>query len=476
MNRKRLLLFGAAGIVTLSVIGGGWTMARRHSRINAHLPAAAPTEGRPEAFSDAEARIRGKVTRWPGSVDALGELAGLYQANGLLQEAMRLYAGLETLQPREPRWPHRHAVILAGYGEVEPALARWNRVMSLAPDYLPARLRLGDVLLKADRPAEAAALWTEVLRRVPDQPYALLGLARIDVEAARWTEARARLERVLALTHHALGYDLIVSVCEQQGDLARAAEIRARAKASGAYREFPDPWIDELVDVCYDAYRLALEAGRDARGGNPTRARQLLERAIALSPTDVTHRFQLAGLLAEARDAAGAQQQLERCTQLAPTFADGWAHWAALRQQAGDAAGAAQIVGTGLQHCPDSPGLHLMRARQWRDAGRAADALGAYQTAIRLRPNEADAYLELATTLFRLERVPEGLTWLERGLAAEPEHPPTLALLALHAIGTGDEVAARSWLQRVARQPRVAPEQAVRLREAFRSQFGKSAP
>lgn len=476
MNRNRLLLFAAAGIVTLSLIGGGWALARRHSRINAHLPAAPATEDRPEAFSEAHARIRGQVTRWPGSMDALGKLAGLYHANGLLQEATRVYAALETLQPREPRWAHRHAVILAGYGEVEPSATRWNRVMTLAPDYLPARLRLGDLLLKADRPAEAAALWTEALRRVPDQPYALLGLARIEVEGGRWTEARARLERVVALTNYALGYDLIVSVCERQGDLARAAEIRARAKASGAYREFPDPWIDELIDVCHDAYRLSLEAGRDARGGNPTRARQLLERAIALSPSDVTHRFQLAGLLLEARDAAGAQQQLERCTQLAPTFADGWAHWAALRQQAGDAAGAARIVANGLQHCPDSPGLHLMRARHLRDAGHAADALSAYQMAIRLRPNEADAYLELATTLFRLERVPEGLTWLERGVAAEPEHPPTLALLALHAIGTGDEAAARGWLQRVGRQPRVAPEQAGRLREAFRSQFGKPAP
>jgi tetratricopeptide (TPR) repeat protein len=476
MKRKRLLLLGVAGVVMLSLIAGGAVLHRRHASIQAHLPPVPATADRPAAFGEAHARIRGKVTRWPGSVAALGELAGLYQANGLLQEAMQLYAMLETLQPREPRWPHRHAAILAGYGEVEPAVTRWNRVLILAPDYLPAHLRLGDLLLKADRPTEAAAVWTEVLRRVPDHPYALFGLARIEAEAGRWTEARARLERVVAQTQYALGYDLIVSVCEQQGDLARAAEIRARAKASGAYREFPDPWLDELIDVCHDAYRLALEAGRDARSGEPARARRLLERAIDLSPSDVTLRFQLAGLLSEARDAAGAQQQLERCTQVAPTFADAWAHWAALRQQAGDAAGAARIVATGLQHCPDSPGLHLMRARQWREAGRAGDALGAYQTAIRLRPNEADAYLELATTLFRLERVPEGLAWLERGLAAEPEHPPTLALLALHAIGTGDEAAARGWLQRVARQPRVAPEQAAKLREAFRAQFGKPAP
>jgi Tfp pilus assembly protein PilF len=72
--------------------------------------------------------------------------------------------------------------------------------------------------------------------------------------------------------------------------------------------------------------------------------------------------------------------------------------------------------------------------------------------------------------------VDEGVGWLERGLAVEPEHPPTLALLALHAIGAGDEPRARAWLERVARQPRVPREQAERLRTAWRERFGSVAP
>ena len=38
------------------------------------------------------------------------------------------YVALETAQPQEPKWPHRHATILAGFGETEPALTRWKRV------------------------------------------------------------------------------------------------------------------------------------------------------------------------------------------------------------------------------------------------------------------------------------------------------------------------------------------------------------
>ena len=159
-----------------------------------------------------------------------------------------------------------------------------------------------------------------------------------------------------------------------------------------------------------------------------------------------------------------------------PGFADAWAQWAASLRQARDQAGAERVLTAGLRACPESAGLWLMRARQWREGGRAADAIAAYETAIRFRTNEADAFLELATTLFRMERVPEGLKRLEEGLAAEPEHPPTLALLAFHSITGGDEAAARGWMARVQRQPRVPREQAERLRAAFRERFGRAAP
>lgn len=472
MKNRRILILVTGGFLAAGGGAAAWKLAATRDRIRAALPPAPAVAAWPGEFRTRLAAAQARAAGWGGAA-ALGELSQLYHANGFLREAMQCYAALETLQPAEPRWPHRHAALLAGFGDAEPAIARWERVRTLAPDYWPAQLRLGDLLLKTNRAPEAAAAFAAVLRREADQPHALLGLARIDLDAGRWAEARTKLETVVTKTGYALGYDLIVTVHEHFGDHARAAEIRSRAKASGAYRDAADPWLDELAADCHDVYRLALDAGLAARSGDAATAQRLLERAAALAPDDTAVRFQLAGVLTERRDLAGARRELERCTQINPAFADAWAHWAALLQQAGDAAGAARIVAAGLQKCPDSAGLHLMRARQLRDSGRPVEAIAAFQAAIRFRPNEADAYLELATTLFRLERVAEGLPWLERGLAAEPEHPPTLALLALHAIGTGDERAARGWMERVQRQPRVPAEQAAKLRAAFQAQFGR---
>ncbi len=475
MTPRQIVIFGAGAAIAAA--GTGWWRANaKRETARAGLPPEVATQVRPEELSARIAMARAGTAKLAGGTASLGELSRLYHANGFFREAMQCYAALEKLEPEEARWLHRHATLLAGFGDTEAAAGRWERVRSLAPEYLAAQVRLGDLRLKHNEAARAAAVYGEVLRREAGHPHALLGLARIDLEAGRWAEARSRLETVVAKTNHSLGYDLIVTVLEHFGEHARAAEIRGRAKASGAYRDVADPWIEELMDSCYDGFQLTIEAGGASRRGEAATARRRLERAVALAPDETAARFQLAGLLAEQRDAAGARREWERCTVANPGFADAWAQWAASLQQARDTAGAERVVAAGLRACPQSPGLWLMRARQLKDAGRAPEAVAAYETAIRHRANEADAFLELATTLFRLERVPEGLKRLVEGLAAEPEHPPTLALLAIHAITSGDEAAARGWMLRVARQPRVPREQAEKLQAAFRERFGHAAP
>ena len=476
MKTTRIVLVGLALVVVAAVGTWWWHAAARRDQVTAALPAPAVTPAWPEELQARLEQARRRARELTGPVKALAELATLYHANGFSLEATRCYAALEKLEPTEPRWRHRRATLLAGFGESEVAAQLWREVGTLAPDYLAAQLRLADLLLKANQTTAAIAAYEAVLRRAAGNPHALLGLARLDLEAGPWTEARAKLENVVAKTNFALGYDLIVTVYEHFGEQARAAEIRGRAKASGTYYDVSDPWIEELMTDCYDGFRLTIGAGAAGRRGETAIARRLLERAVALAPNETAARFQLAGFLAEQRDAAGAQRQWEKCTTLDPGFADAWAQWAASLQQMGDPKGAERVVAAGLRACPQSPGLWLMRARQQRVAGRSAETVAAYEAAISYRANEADAFLELATTHFRLERIPEGLKRLAEGLEAEPEHPPTLALLAFYAITRGDETAARAWMVRVGRQPRVPRDQAEKLRQAFRERFGQATP
>ncbi|HEY4246324.1 MAG TPA: tetratricopeptide repeat protein [Lacunisphaera sp.] len=472
-KRPILSLVGSAVIIAAVFAAWWWLRAGKiQSQIVAVLPASPDVSDSParlrDELSSAEAEARSRFHAYSGLV----KLSRLYHANGFLNEAAQCYTGLEALDPSQPRWPHLHATILAGFGEIDAALALWQRVVTLDPKFIPAQLRLGDCQLKSNRPDAASATYSRVLTEDPPNSYALLGLARLDYEAGRWEKAQQRLETVVQQTNYTLGYDLIVTLYEKSGQTDRARAIRASQKASGAYRDPPDPWLDDLMDVCYDPYRLALSAGFIARNGNPAQAVQLLQRAIELAPDDVSSRFQLGTLSIEQKNFPVAREQLERCTRLAPGFADGWAQLSGLQTQLGETSAAASTLAAGLAHCPDSPGLHLMHARSLLKAGSNSEAIAEFRESIRLRPNEADAYIELANFLINLGRVDEAVRLLEQSLEAEPGNPMAISTLAFHAITTGDELSAQRWMAKVRNQPRVAREQAVQLRAAYEQQFG----
>lgn len=431
------------------------------------LTTAPPALQKRIAAADEQAQQRGSA------LAGLIELSRLYHANGYLESAMLCYAGLAQLQPDEGRWPHRHASILAGYGQATAALEHWQRTLEIAPDYLPARLRRADLLLKDNQIAAATTAYREVLEQERDNAWALLGIARIDLENEAWSDARRRLERVVALTNYTLGYDLIVSLYERLGEDREAEAIRGRSFASGAYRDPTDPWLDALMEDCYDSFRLALEAGAKARHNDNETARRWLERAITVAPDDVSAHFQLAGFLRQQRDLPGAMKHYRRCTELAPQFADGWAQLSALQAQTGNAAASERTLQTGLENCPESPGLYRMKARRLRDRGQTGAAIMAFRKAIKLRPNEPDPYLELGTTLLSADRTVEGIREIENALVWDPLNPTGLGILAFRAIESKDRAAADRWMTQVDRQPRIETTQVNQLRAVYREAFGE---
>ncbi len=277
----------------------------------------------------------------------------------------------------------------------------------------------------------------------------------------------------MARSKGAIGYDLIVTTYERLGLRERALALRAAAKASGAHRDPPDPWVDALIDRCYDPYQLALAAGVLVRDRKPDEAMALLRRAIELAPRDVSVRFQLALIAREQNDRATAREQLHRCTTLAPEFADGWYHLSTLQYALGERTAAARTLAEGLRRCPESPGLHLLHAQRLQEANRIGEAIIALSTSIRLRPNEPEAYTELGTILIRLGREDEAIRLYRTAWEVEPGNPAALSVLTYYAITTGNEPEARRWMAQIALQPRLPRPQTETLRNAFRDKFGK---
>jgi tetratricopeptide (TPR) repeat protein len=473
-SRRRLVGSLAAALVVAGASAWGWRTHVRTEILRGSIPARPASTSLPPEFAQRATTGEQLVQRGPNGVAALAELGQLYHANGFLPEAVTCYRGLLQLEPANGRWPHRLACIYAGFGQLEEARQLWERTIRVAPEHLPARVRLGDVLLKLNRANEASAAYRAALARDARNAYALVGLARLDVAAQRWPAARERLEQAAAASQGRVGADLLATVCEQQGDAARAAELRAQAKSSGVFHDPPDAWLDEIFDDCFDVYRLTVAAGFANHAGDRAAARRWIDRALQFAPDHAPALYQRGSFAMARRDYDRARLDFEACVRAAPEFSDGWLRLVEVHVATGNVAGAERALETGLARCPTSAALHLERAKRWQAAGRLPGALAEFETASRLRPTDAEALIALANILFRLERVEQGVAALQRALVAEPEHPMALATLTLHAIQAGNEAAAREWLQRVRAQVRTPRKMVDGLVGEYRGRFGRA--
>ena len=478
---KRLtLLFAVVGLAL--VAGGGfagyraWHDGQIRELISINRPKLPILAGVPRELVERITQADQSVPSGRESLTSLIELSRLYYANGFVPEAAQCYQLLLQADPDNARWPHLLATIVAGYGQLDEAWPLWQRATQLAPEYAPAGIRLGDALLKLNDFGRATAAYDKVLRLPGDHPHALVGRARVDLHFGRRAAAQERLEAAVMQTNYQIGADLLTTVYEETQQPARAIEIRSRSKSSGSFSDFADPWVDELFSECYDVYRLQVAGGMAEHRGDDTTALSLLQRALALSPQETSTLYQLGMYHLRKQQPAVARDYFQQCIALRPDFPDGWAQLIVVLRGMGDQSGVEHTLETALLHCPGSPGLHLERARALAAANRLNEAIREFQETIRLRPEEADPYVALASIYFSQDRVEEGIKELRNALKVEPDNPLALSTMAFAAIGTGNETEARKLLERIKLQPRTPAGALQALTTAFYNQFGRSFP
>lgn len=447
--------------------------ARERTLLLDHLPPRPVITQFPEELTQRIARCEDQIKDGSGGLEVYAELARLYHANGFTDEACLCYQGLLLADPKNPRWAHCLAIIISGVGRLDEAIELWRFVTATDSQYVPAQVRLGDALLKANRMDEAVTVYHAVCQLNRNNPYALVGLARVDMENAQWVRARERLELAVQESHAAIGEDLLVTVYEKLGMQQNAKAILGRKKVSGTFFDPPDPWVDEIFFDCYDVYRLAVTAGTAERSGDRNRAIQLLERALNLSPKYIPALYQLGLIYIQMQDLARAKSYFERCVASDPAYPEGWAYLVFILTKQGDKLGSDICLNQALINCPDSPYLHLEKGRRYADSAQYEKALKELKTSINLRPEEADAYVETAQIYVRLGQENEAVEILQQALQAEPGHPMALTFLSMAFISRGERQRADQYMALIAEQPRISPGEYQQLLMAYEERFGE---
>jgi tetratricopeptide (TPR) repeat protein len=288
----------------------------------------------------------GLLARDSASLPARALVGEIQLELGAYREAARTFGTLLTARtdlavaPRYARWEEIRGRPAEARRLLREALKEASRRHGMPRSQLAwFHWRLGDLALRNGRLGEAQGEFERGLQREPEDHRLLDGLARVAAARGRWREAIALGERaitasldpatlgLLALSHEALGdraggaeYERVMSVAVsgQSGTMHRAWSLylldRGRSVPQILARS------REEIRTRPDVYGWDLLAWALYRSGMLSAALRAAERALAMGTRDASLYYHAGTVAAAAGEPARATQWLEEALAINPRW------------------------------------------------------------------------------------------------------------------------------------------------------------
>lgn len=476
--RNKWVLLAASFLLVVLVFLSLWYGAGIFDRdkngeaIRSRLPSVPDTSAWPPAFSQAlEEASKNTLSRW-SDVSGLSELALLYHANAFLEEADACYTLLMELGPEDPRWAYYLADVRLNWGDLSSAERLLGKVVVLDPVYLPAQIRLAEVLFKSGKSEAADGLYQRSLQLDPSNANALLGLARVRLQQGADKEALFLLNQLVEDNpEFGPGHTLKAQLLEKLGDSRGGGIARALGDKHGRYRDPLDPWMDTVTTRCYDLDRLVVIADMNIANREFERALYLLDQAESISPSfsrSYLIRGQAYSSMGESAAAIGAYK---KALQLGGESAMIYGQLANLENISGNKELAISMSRKGLEIDPDSPKLLSVLAGLLIEQGMRAEARIHLRRALHVEPSHLPSLQNLARTLWEEGREEEAMKLFQKMRRLSPLDFHSRAFLAQHYLENGaPEYAEEPLLEALALEPESVELQELRL--SFLLQWG----
>ncbi len=422
-----------------------------------------------------EARVRTRLRQTRAAVVAepqsganWGRFGMVAHAHELWEPARLAYEQAERLDPMDERWPYYRGDVLATVGtDLTEAGLAFRRAMALRPDYAPAHLRLGRVLLAAGQAKTAATELERALEIEPGLQPARVTLAQIRLSEGELEASEEMLEEILRTEpRHAQALSTLGQVYMRQGRRSEAREIAQRARGAALYNLYADPLMSPVVaegassvllwerakayldNGNYEQAALGLELVVEllpenadvhqqlavAHGslGDLSRSRHHLERAVALVPDRVDALIQLATVYLDQHNPTTAIKHLRRILDLDPNDPD--ARWLLGRAQmlAGDPRAALATFEEAEEAGSEVPGW---ARNEWGSAlaqnGQLDAALEQFRAALAADEDDAQARFYIGLLFEGSGRVDEAVAQYCASARLRPDSPASARLQAL---------------------------------------------
>ena len=366
----------------------------------------------------------------PNSAAEVGKLGMVYQANQFYDQAQAAYTIAARLDPQDYRWAYYHTLVAEERGQGESQSSLLQKVLQLNPDFYPALLRMGDLLLKQGE-FEKAGQYYEKARRAAggeNSAQARFGVARIAQRRGDRAAIVENLEPVVReFPHIRPPHQLLVEAYEALGQSEKAAAER-QILAEGDLTPMPpvdDPLYSDLVRLSCSSTRLLKEAGLQIRFGHWEEAIRIGRRAAEVEPTDADAHYFVARALLDSRGAdpdavKEALAQLDEGLRLRPDDLVPLFYFATFffREEKTDVA-VEELRGILARYPSSAEANYYLGVIAGRN-GSVEEAFGHYQDALRINPKYAEPCDKLGVILMKQGQIKAAVAQFRKAVELKP--------------------------------------------------------
>lgn len=345
--------------------------------------------------------------------DRLGLVAVLLTAQEF-ERASNEAEALEALIPDSPLLNYYQGRLALVQGRIEDGLAELGEVLSDIPNHPGALYFAGVANLKNGNRATAERQLTSFVASQPTHLGGRLALGRLYLDDGKAARARDIAKAVLNdFPGDLSALRMLASALAMEGEFLESAEVYARIK---------DIEVEPAAET-----QLQLGASL-VRGGDISGIAEL-EQARSLDPTDPrTRKLLVASYLSE-DDLLRADNEVASFKEAAPDSVEPYLLEASVALIKGDNAKALSAFEAALGLSPQNAEALRGKAGLALQAGDSATAIAVYENALDSEPDELSSLLSLAQIYAQTGDTEKMSVLLERAVAADSDAlPPRLAL------------------------------------------------
>ena len=368
-----------------------------------------------QMYHDMETLWRTTLARNPNAVMAHNNLGLAVLEKGQVDEAVAHFQKALAIDPAFYDAHNSLGLVLLQQGRAKEAIARFQEAVKLRPDFAAAYNNLGNALRQDGQADAAVSHFRKALEINPRFALAFYNLGNGLLEQGRTDEAIAYFRKALEIqpsypeAHYNLGIALFRKgrIDEAIMHLQQAVEFRPNFAA--AHNNLGN---------------LLLQTGR------LDQAIVHYTRALEGDPTNAPAHINLGGALLQAGRVDEAIVQFQSAAQLLPASAEAQNNLANALIRAGRVDEAKACLLKALELRPDFAQAHNNLGLLLLRAGQIEEAITHFERALAIQPNNAPAHRHLAQALAQAARTSEAVEHYRAALAVQPGDVPTLNNLA----------------------------------------------